>query len=519
MNNLPENENNIQEDEFSTIFSNPTEHKKVEKTSKGKRLKKILSLTLVVAILLGGTFAVIKLIPKKEENEATVNEEIKVVEYESDKIEELTVKNQNGTFNFYSKVVKEEATTKGEEPTETTYWYMKKYDKELTDSDLILQVVSSVVNFTAIREINSKSVEECELDNPISTAEFVTTDDKKVKVLVGGQSPDGAGVYVKLSSSDTIYLVGNGIEETLNFTDLDFASTEAQPAINLDDKYAEYYSEETLATFDTITVSGEKFPQKLVVIPNNNELISPLIPYLVTSPIKRDATGAENLFYIFSQGFNVSGAYSYDVSNKTINSLGLNKPDYVFSAKFDDYTYTYKFKQQEDGDFAVIGNDSKNVKRVSSSDCTFLTTTITDYYSKTLFSISIQNVKNLTLKTPEKTYSFDISANTSGEGYIIKCDGKTFRTEYFQSFYQYLCMLETMDFTVESTSEKPSLTIIYTFNDNKTPPMEVEFVKTSATKFQYSVDGVKMGKIGSSSYNKVLKYLERLLEGKSITVN
>ena len=46
-----------------------------------------------------------------------------------------------------------------------------------------------------------------------------------------------------------------------------------------------------------------------------------------------------------------------------------------------------------------------------------------------------------------------------------------------------------------------------------------EFVKVGATKYQYSVNGQSLGKISASSVNKININLQRLLEGKSITVN
>ncbi len=521
MTNLPENENNAQVDEFSTVFSNPTEHKKSSTVKKGKRTKIVISLVLAVAILLGGTFAIVKLIPEKEDEQPVVDQEISVVSYASDEIKGITVKNKNGSFDIYSKTVKE-AATEGEEPTETTYWYLKGYDKDLTDSNSILQVVNSAIDFTAIREILSKTAKECGLDTPEITVEITTNKDEKVSIAVGAQSPDNAGVYVKASNKDAIYLVGDGIDQSLSFSDLDLASTEPQPAITLDDKYSDFYEGEELTKFDTITVSGVNFTKELVFAPNDDELFSQFMPYRVLKPIERDAANVDSLFYAFAQGFNVSGAYSYDVSKKTVSSLGLDKPDFVLSAKFDDFTYTYKFKQQTDGDFAFICNDSKNVKRVTSADCAFLTSSTVDYYSETLLLVSIDTVKNLALETDGKTYSFDVAANPNDDDsnkYIVECDGKTYNSSYFQSFYQYLCSLQAMEFTVDKVSAKPELTITYSYNDRKKSPTKIEFVKTSATKYQYSINGVDMGKISSSSVKKITKNLQRLLEGKSITVN
>ena len=42
----------------------------------------------------------------------------------------------------------------------------------------------------------------------------------------------------------------------------------------------------------------------------------------------------------------------------------------------------------------------------------------------------------------------------------------------------------------------------------------VEFKKASETKYQYSIDGIDMGKINSSALNKILKQVQKLTAEK-----
>jgi hypothetical protein len=76
-----------------------------------------------------------------------------------------------------------------------------------------------------------------------------------------------------------------------------------------------------------------------------------------------------------------------------------------------------------------------------------------------------------------------------------------------------------MEFEVKDTNLKPDLSIVYTYNDSSKKPTTIDFVKLNTTKYQYSIDGVAMGKIGSTKYKKMLKLLDTLLEGKTITIN
>ena len=78
MDNLPNNENKIENEEFSTVFSDPTAHIEKKKVKNCKRSLKALSLLLIVAILICGTVGVIKFIPEKE-NKNNDNDEITVL--------------------------------------------------------------------------------------------------------------------------------------------------------------------------------------------------------------------------------------------------------------------------------------------------------------------------------------------------------------------------------------------------------------------------------------------------------
>lgn len=522
MNNDFENEKTTQiDDEFSTVFSDPAAHKQV-KAKKSNKALIMVALCLVVAIIIGSGYWIVKNYAVDDGDKSTSDNTIELVDYDAGDMKTVTVTNKNGTFTFYSesKQVVDEET--GKEITQID-WYVKGYDKTFTSSGIIEQKVEQIVDFDAVRDITTKTDKDCGLENPVLTANVETLEGEKFTVLVGDQSPDNMGVYVKVSSKEKIYIVSDSLAEALNFTDIDLASTEAQGGITLSDKYDKYFSDGKLIDFDSITLSGKYFDEKLVFELNDDSLLGDYIPYLVTSPTKRSAENVDGVFSVFADGFPVSGAYAYDVKNKTLAKFGLDNPDYRLSAKFKDYTYTYKFKKQEDGYFAVVGSDSKVVKKISADEATFLYYRTEDFYSKTVFMVSIDDISNLTLKTETKTYSFDIEKNPSGSEelnkYIVECDGKVYNSSYFQSFYQYLCMLEVMDFDTEKVKGEPELTITYNYNDSKREPTVIKFYKVNATKYQCFVDGIDMGKIGSSSFKKISKNLESLLQGKQVIVN
>ena len=97
-NNLNENTENIsnEEDGASTVFSDPADHKKTAVKQKRRLLPIIISAVLAVAVLAGGTVAVIKLIPEREDDTSTPSvETIKVLDKSSDDFKTVTVTNKS----------------------------------------------------------------------------------------------------------------------------------------------------------------------------------------------------------------------------------------------------------------------------------------------------------------------------------------------------------------------------------------------------------------------------------------
>ena len=94
--------NEIAEEE-STVFSAPIEHKdKAPKNAGKKRLVSIIAACLAVAVLIGGTVAVIKLIPelKEEEVAESVFEDISLIDKDSSTFKAVNITNTNGAFKF-----------------------------------------------------------------------------------------------------------------------------------------------------------------------------------------------------------------------------------------------------------------------------------------------------------------------------------------------------------------------------------------------------------------------------------
>ena len=527
-NNLNENTENIdrEEDGASTVFSDPADHKKTAVKKKRSLLPIIISAVLAVAVLAGGTVAVIKLIPEREDDTSTPSvETIKVLDKSSDDFKTVTVTNKSGTYKLYSEEEKEESSSSSSSSaasssTVKTVWYLDGYAKDVINSSSVSSIVSSAASVTASREVTAKSAAECGLESPAVKADFVTKDGAEFSLLIGGESPDGTGIYIKLSTDDKIYINDSSIDSSLEFDALSLAATDSIACVPTSDLSSDYKDDNgDLSSFDSITLTGSNFPEKLIIAPNTDKNLSTYAAYMTTSPTKRIADNVDGIFGLFKSGVSVSGAYSFDTSVSTRKKLGLDNPELTAEIKVGSLTQRYSFKKQDDGGYAVWYDGAKLIKKVDASSITFIDYKVNNYYASWVCLQSINELSNFTIKTPEKTYSFDIvydDAEDAEETYVITYEGKKLTAENFQNFYQECISLSCSDFTVDKVSGEPAMTIVFTYSDTSRAKTDVKFIKSGAAKYQYSIDGIEMGKINSSALNKILKHVEKVAKDESI---
>lgn len=508
---LPETEEGF---ENSTIFSNPTAHKVVE--IKKKRVwTKVLAAFLCFAVVVAGTVAVVQLIPvPEEEQENPFAQEISIKSVEADSISKVTVTNAVGTTVFCSDTV-----------DESVEWYIKSIDKELTESMEISNLVDAVANINGFRKITEKTAKDCGLESPAIKAMIETRKEDKYTVLLGDISPDNSGYYLKIVGSEDIYTVSSDLWDTLDFELLDFATTDMISGFdNSDGELDEYYSNGALSRFDKIVIKGKNYPEAVEIIRNQDEDRAQYLGYIVTKPTTRIAENTDALLALFQSGITVTGAYSYDVKSETLKKLGLDNPDLQLTMTVGKKSLTYKFALQDDGSYAAVYDDSKLIHQVSTESLEgIIEFTTTDYYSSWICYNFIDDLSNFTIKTEDKDYNFDIVKNETEEdaeseeeqeGYTITHKGKKLTALNFQYLYQYCATLRCTDFVVEDVTAKPSISFIFNFKDGT--DSIIEFVKVSATRYQYRVDGIDMGRVAVNSINKVITNAEKVAKGETI---
>ena len=514
-------------DELSTVFSAPPEHEK-EKTKKpfvltlpiigsvkiSSSIMTIISACLAVAILVGGTIAVIKLIPEMndEETSSSVFEDIPVVDKDSNSFETVTVKNKNGEFKF---VVHSEAS----EGQTNKNWTVEGVEYSKLSVASVNSIISSAAGFDAMREI-TKDPKECGFDTPTVSVSVKPSKDAPYTILVGKKSPDGFGYYMMLEGSNKVYIANETEFSDFEFSLLDISDKTEIPTTMFSTDTSENKVEGSYAYFDSLTLSGKLFPDTITIVPNKGDRETDgATPYLITTPVKRIAQ-SESLsspVALFSSTTQVAGNYALDVTDESIKEFGLDDPDAIVTMTINGEAKAFKFALVDDGGCAVVYDGATMIRKVDPSAFAFLSLKLEDYYYKSIFMNVISDIKSLTIKSDDEDIKFDITTtgdeNTS-KTVKVKANGKDIAAKNFTDYYKDFVNIECSDFTIGEVGNTPDCTVTFTYNDDA--KQVIKLYKFGETQYQYSIDDIYMGKITSAAYNKMIKNLKTVAEGGSV---
>ena len=138
-------EEEVKQTEESTIFAAPSQHTDKGKTGKNSLLKKIIAAVLCVALLVGVTFAVVKLIPEKEPEDVSINQSYQVLSVDQTQITKITIKHEGGTMVLNSSMVE------NDKKELTQVWSLEGYDNSLIDQTSLAQIASYASSLSAFR--------------------------------------------------------------------------------------------------------------------------------------------------------------------------------------------------------------------------------------------------------------------------------------------------------------------------------------------------------------------------------
>lgn len=503
--------------EGSTVFSAPVEHKRKKKANRYKPVIILTSIFLAVAIItlpivgVKNNWPMFKWLQPLFENEETTVFQPGAMTFDSYANEKITVIHSGATLVMQSSVVEENGTA-------TQAWTLEGYDANLIDSVSLSQIASYAKSIQTFGNYDYDEATEKEaygFDKPSLTVIVETGDkDADYTLTYGKSTADQSYIYLHVSKDpNKVYLANRGTTSGFLVVPLDLAVNKSIPAVVKDSSNAAYFDEEgNLADFDTITISGNFFENKMVFIPNKDNRFSSYATYICTSPKLRIADGVvEDVRNSFNTGLSASKVVSFDKSAKKLKEFGLDDPDVVVTIKVagKNYSYTLKATDSSNTQFYFISDNDPMIRTVTISNISYADDKEKDFYLGFMALESISDVSEFSLSGEVDT-TFSIQKDEDNDTYIIKNGEDSVVANDFQTFYATFIGTMAIDYETVKTSGKPDLTVKLSHVDG-TSPTVLTFYKVSESRYQYCVGGTPMGQISSSAYSKLIREITALI--------
>ncbi len=508
--NTEHTENN--EQEFSTIFSDPTAHSDKEKKSKNKNAIRIISGVLAVIVLVGAIFGVKKWLPEKQNEDAATLPTERIYAVNSAEIKEVIINNASGELRIY----KEELATSINSSAQTkTVVMLDGYDNELIDTASLEQIINSVASLDAYGKYEADDLAAYGLDKSEVSVKIIMADGE-FTVSFGNDTNDHTRCYALISSApETVFLVGSNSKATVDVTAFDLAISTGIAPIEKTDKNAKYFDEEgSLSSFDSIVLSGKRFPDAITFKPNTDGAFSSYAGFITTTPQKRIAAKTEELRDLFGTVTSSSACVSFDKSAESLKKFGLDDPDIVVTMNIAGEAYTYYIAAQEGttSNFYVTATNDKLIRTVPITYLPFANYKEKDFYTLFMVLEAFADVSCFEL-AGEVNASFDISYDEDNEEHIVKYGETVIDSEKFQSAYADFISTTGIDISVIPTDSATTLTIKLHHKDGS-EATSLSFKKVGETRYQYYVGGTPMGQITSTAYNGIVRSFSAFLKSE-----
>jgi hypothetical protein len=306
--------------------------------------------------------------------------------------------------------------------------------------------------------------------------------------------------------------MSSGIATSFLVQPLDLATSDAIPGVQQTDKNSKYFDQKgSLATFDSITLSGRKFKEPLVFTPNTDNRFSSYATYICTSPKLRVADKIDDIRALFEAGPAASRVVSFDQSAEKLKEFGLDNPLWRITMKLGSEKHTYLITPTDDSnvDFYVASSTDRMIRVVTITNMKFLENEESGFYFGFMALESIRDISEFRL-TGEINTTFKLDYDTEEAKYNITNGGKEVVADSFQTFYSQFMQITAISFDTQTISAAADLTITMKHHDSSKDTV-VSFKKINDTRYQYYVGGIPMGQIPSSGYNIITREINKLI--------
>lgn len=346
-----------------------------------KLYRNAIILVVVVALLVGAYFF-ISANKKTDETDLSENETIRILDYTTDKVEKLTLENDEGTFVLVKK---------------DTNWELSSPAGFKADSGKLSSIAinaSSVIADKVVEE-DAKDLSLYGLDKPVSVT-LKLTDGTEKTLLIGDATPTKGGYYTKLKDSGKVYVVGSYTAEAILVSRLEM-------------KDKTLY---TLTSEDIISVAMSRKGSSVFSAQKNAD-----VDWQMLSPIKGNAnlTALSPMIDALTQ----TAVSEYIEENASdLSKYGLANPAYEFEFATSSAKYRLQLgSEKEKGSLIYAKLDGSNdVFTISESAYTFLDKPLKEIIEVFAYIVNIDQVNKIELTMDGKTDTFGIETYKDAEG-------------------------------------------------------------------------------------------------------
>lgn len=428
-----------------------------------KQAKGIIALSAVLAAMLGGGYAYLKLSPEEGSGNNESSAVILTTEAEgqgtilvSDNgeaavVERAVVKNSEGVLNVVMK------DSPSEQNGFATYTLEDYEDLNVVDYATVATLVNNGngIQAQALVAKDCTDLAKFGLDKPAAEVEFTYQSGNKVKFYVGDESPSSSGTYFMVEGSRDVYTVSSGsvanYQKHINrfISRIILANPEEMPRvdslrIHRSDMESDIYLEYDKSSEDAHSGGTS----------SSHIMLEPVESYL----------GAERSEEVLTGMFGLSAVdiYSLGCEESDIAEAGLSEPFCTVTMECSDGK-TYKLLLSEiftddsgkKCSYAMM-EEGRVIYVISADNAKWLTVKPLDIASRLLITSYVWNITELSVKGGSKQVDFVIEAldkdnipdNPTSKDFKVTNNGKDFDSERYREFYSFLVGTNGEEFAV-----------------------------------------------------------------------
>ena len=418
--------------------------------SKGKKL---LILVLVLAVLVGGYFAVRHFFADEDEDETIGTETVPVQAMTADEVQQIEYLYGNEKITL----VKQGDT-----------WKLADDPQFPVDQAFAGAMASDSAELSALRLVseNADNFAEYGLAEPETAYLFTLTDGSQVTYFIGNYNSFGGAYYMNVAGTDRIYLIAGDYLETFDHGLDDLADVPDMEKLSTEEVYGL-----------TLTIDGQT--TKLVQHADGLATVySDKFTWFFDEKTPADSVAAHDLVGK-AVNFSGDGCASYKADADQLESFGLTEPaltarfEYTVSEEIDtgktdedDQPITETKTHDETLTLLVGGksSDGRSYAKTDRSDTVYLISpdylqAMTDFDYLTLRvgdvcaiqSTDVQSM-DVTIDGKKSTITIDRSESDSGDSIVYKLDGKQISPSKFNDFFTSIQTMMAEDYTTQAIS-------------------------------------------------------------------